>query len=68
MPIHITKIELVYHFDSDSMANGLTVSDTAFPNWKFTYIVGSEEETVSELGAKIAVVTRSLYVPAFRED
>ena len=68
VPIHITKIELVYHFDSDSMANGLTVSDTAFPYWKFTYIVGSEEETVSELGAKIAVVTRSLYVPAFRED
>ena len=68
VPLHITKMEMVYHFDSDSMANGLTVSDTAFPYWKFTYIVGSEEESVSELGAKIAVVTRTLYVPAFRED
>ncbi len=68
VPLHITNMEMVYHFDSDSMANGLTVSDTAFPYWKFTYIVGSEEESVSELGAKIAVVTKTHYVPAFRED
>ena|GEM_PF-2837050 len=68
VPLHVTNMEMVYHFDSDSMANGLTVSDTAFPYWKFTYIVGSEEESVSELGAKIAVVTRTLYIPAFREE
>lgn len=68
VPLHITNMEMVYHFDSDSMAKGLTVSDTAFPYWKFTYIVGSEKESVSELGAKIAVVTRTLYVSAFRED
>ncbi len=68
IPLHITNMEMVYHFDSDSMANGLTVSDTAFPYWKFTYIVGSEEESVSELGAKIDVVTRMLYISAFRED
>ncbi len=68
IPLHVTNIEMVYHFDSDSMANGLTVSDTAFPYWKFTYIVGPEEEYVNELGAKISVITRTLYVPAFRED
>ena len=67
IPLHITKMEMVYHFDNDAMMNGLTVSDTAFPYWKFTYIVGSEEESVNELGAKIAVVTRSMYVDAYGE-
>lgn len=68
IPLHIKNMEMVYHFDSDAMANGLTVSDTAFPYWKITYIVGPETEWINELGAKIAVDTRTMYVPAFREE
>lgn len=65
VPLHIINMEMVYRFDNDAMLEGTIVSDTAFPYWKFTYIVGSEEESVSELGAKISVVKRVHYVNGF---
>lgn len=35
--IRITGMELVYQMDAESMKSGETVSDTAFPHWKFTH-------------------------------